>query len=246
MRSYAKSGVVDAIREAGGEVFGLTSEPQSLATEAEETWEIGFPSVGDPHHEIRRACRAHGFLDLFANEDYGHLRSRSWAAHPKGYFQPGVLALTNEGRVLYRWRLRPTRKNMSGAGQRPTPGYVWAQMQPRLADATDDAELDESPQFAKKDRWWPYNVAIMLAHGWFLRPKAFPLARTGDKPSAKPQRMKWRIAIFVGAWTAAFALLPTGWVALGLASWGALAFPGVVEIHRQFQNVPENREPDAV
>jgi hypothetical protein len=220
LRSFAESGVVDAIREAGGAVFGATSEPQSLATEAEETWEIGFPSVGDPHHEIRGACRAHGFLDLFANEDYGHLRSRPWAAHPKGYFQPGVLALTNEGRVLYRWRLRPTRK-------------------PRLADGTDDAELDESPEFAKKDRWWPYNVAIMLAHGWFLRPKAFPLGRTGDKPSAKPQRMKWRIAIFVGAWIAAFGFLPTGWVALGLAAWGALAFPGVVEIHRQFQNVPK-------
>ena len=43
----------------------------------------------------------------------------------------------------------------------------------------------------------------------------------------------------------AFALLPTGWVALGLAAWGALAFPGVVEIHRQFQNVP-NGEPDPV
>ncbi len=246
MRGYTKSGVVDAIRAAGGEVFALTSEPQSLATEAEQTWEIGFPAVGDPHHEIRGVCRERGFLNLFANEDFGHLRSRSWAAHPKGYFQPGVLALTSEGRVLYRWRCRPTHKNMSGAGQRPTPAYVWTQMQSRLADGTHDAELDESPEFARQDMSWPFFVAILLAHGWFLRPKAFPLGRVDDKPSAKPQRMKWRIAIFVGAWIAAFALLPTGWVALGLAAWGALAFPGVVEIHRQFQNVPKNREPDPV
>ncbi len=49
--------------------------------------------------------------------------------------------------------------------------------------------------------------------------------------------MKWRIAIFVGAWIAAFALLPTGWVALGLAAWEALIWPGLVEI-QQFQNVP--------
>ena len=244
MRSYADSGVVDAIRRAGGEVFGLTSEPQSLATEAEETWKTGFPCVGDPHHEIRDACREHGFLDLYANKDYGHLRSRPWASHPKGYFQPGVLAVTNQGRVLYRWRLRPTRKNMSGAGQRPIPEYVWAQMQPRLADGSDDAELDESPHLAKRDRWWPYNVAIMLAHGWFLRPKAFPLARSGDKPSAKPKRMKWRLTVFAAAWIAAFALFPSNWVAMGLAVWGALALPGVVEIHRQFQNVPKGREPD--
>ena len=53
LRSYVKSGAVDAIRAAGGEVFGMTSEPQSLATEASKTWEIGFPCIGDPHHEIR-------------------------------------------------------------------------------------------------------------------------------------------------------------------------------------------------
>lgn len=244
MRSYDDSGIVDAIREAGGEVFGLTSEPQSLATEAEESWEISFPCVGDPHHEIRRACQAHGFLDLYANENYEHLWTRPWAAHPKGFFQPGVLAVTRERRVLYRWRLRPTRKNMSGAGQRPIPEYVWAEMQPRLADRSDDAELDESPELAKRDRWWPYNVAIMLAHGWFLRTRAFPLARPGDRPSGKPQRMKWRLAVFLGAWIAAFTYLPTGWVALGLAAWGAIAIPAAAALHRQFQNIPEGREPD--
>ena len=245
MRSYAKSGVVDAIRAAGGEVFALTSEPQSLATEAEQTWEIGFPAVGDPHHEIRGACRERGFLNLFANEDFGHLRSRSWAAHPKGYFQPGVLALTSAGGVLYRWRCRPTHENMSGAGQRPTPAYVWRQMQSRLADGTADAELDESPEFARKDWSWPFFVVILLAHGWFLRPKAFPLGRADDKPSVNPLKMKRRIAIFIGAWIAAFAFLPTGWVALGLAVWAALACLGVAELYRQFQHVPSG-EPDPV
>jgi hypothetical protein len=134
---------------------------------------------------------------------------------------------------------------MSGAGQRPTPAYVWAQMQSRLADGTDDAALDESPEFARKDLSWPFFVAILLAHGWFLRPKAFPLGRADDKPSAKPQKMKRRIAIFVGAWIAAFAFLPTGWMALGLAGWGVLVWPGLAELHRQFQNVP-NGEPDPI
>ena len=237
--------MVDAIHAAGGEVFALTSEPQSLATEAEETWEIGFPAVGDPHHEIRDTCRERGFLNIFANEDFGHLRSRAWAAHPKGYFQPGALALTSEGRVLYRWRCRPMYQNMSGAGQRPTSAYVWAQMQSRLAAGSTDAELDETPEFARKDLSWPYFLAILLAHGWFLRPKAFPLGRLGDKPSAKPQKMQRRIAIFVGAWIAAFALLPTAWVALALVAWGVLVLPGLAEIHRQFQNVP-NGEPEPV
>ena len=42
-----KSGVLDEIRAAGGEVFAVTSEPQTLATEAEEEWDLGFPVVGD-------------------------------------------------------------------------------------------------------------------------------------------------------------------------------------------------------
>lgn len=240
MRSYTKSGVLEAIRAAGGEVFALTSEPQSLATEAEKDWEIGYPAVGDPHHEIRDLCQERGLLEVFANPNYDHLKSRPWASHLKGYFQPGVLALSREGRVLYRWRCRPTHQNMSGAGQRPTPEYTWAQIQARLSEGSEHAELDESPEFARKDLSWPMFVTLLFAHGWFLRPKAFPLGRPDDAPSAHPGKMMPRIAAFVGAWVAAFALLPTTWVLVLLALWGAVAWVGVAELNRQFQNVPES------
>ena len=46
--------MVADIRAAGGEVYGITSEPNSLAIEAEEAWKMTIPVVGDPHHEIRR------------------------------------------------------------------------------------------------------------------------------------------------------------------------------------------------
>ena len=63
MRSYEKSGVVEQIREMGGEVFGITSEPQSLAEEAEEAWDLSFPIVGDPHHEfVNSFIRAGGSM----------------------------------------------------------------------------------------------------------------------------------------------------------------------------------------
>ena len=81
--------MVDQIREAGGEVFGITSEPQALAVEAEEAWNLNFPIVGDPHHEIRKVCAERDWLDLFYNENAGHLRNRKWTSHPKGYYQPG-------------------------------------------------------------------------------------------------------------------------------------------------------------
>jgi len=246
LRGYAESGVAEAIRQAGGEIFGVTSEPQSLATEASEGWELGFPCVGDPHHEILGACRERGWLDLFVNAGSGlseFSETRSWIAHPKGYFQPGVLALTGEGRVLYRWRCRPTRRNLGGAAERPTPEYVLAQVRSRLAGSAADPPLDASPETdGRVPPWWLF-VLMLLAHGWFLRPKTFPLARAGDAPSADPRHMLPRVLAFVGAWIAAFVFLPTGWVALALVAWAALVWPGVAVVHREFQNVP-NDSPD--
>jgi len=242
LRGYAESGVADAIRQVGGGIFGVTSEPQSLATEASEAWQLGFPCVGDPHHEILGACRERGWLDLFVNEGSGlsaFSKARPWIAHPKGYFQPGVLALTGEGRVLYRWRCRPTRGNLGGAAARPLPGYVWAQVRSRLAGPAADAPLDDSPECdGRAPPWWLF-VLMLLAHGWFLRPKTFPLGRADDDPAPDPRRMLPRIVAFAGAWIAAFALLPLGWVALGLVAWAALVSPGLAVVHREFQNVPK-------
>lgn len=244
MRSFVKSGVAAEIHAAGGELYGLTSEPQTLATEAEEDWELGYPCVGDPHHEIRHALRDRGLVNVFANGNFGHLWMRRWASHPKGYFQPAVLALHRDGRALYRWRCRPTHENMSGAGQRPTPQYVWNEIRSRLDAGAPDAELDETPEFRRADVSWTMFVALMLAHGWFLRPRAFPLPREGDRPSAPPPKMKRRMILFALGWAAAFALLPLAWAAAAFAAWAAVAGLGVAAVNRQFQNIPAG-EPDS-
>ena len=111
-----KDGVVDAIRDAGGEIYAITSEPQAIANRAREDWELSFETVGDPHQEILDACKQRGWLSLFVAEwGAGFIDSEdSWVSHPKGYFQPGVLALRAEGRVLYRWRCRPNRQSVRG------------------------------------------------------------------------------------------------------------------------------------
>ena len=235
--------MVDKIRAAGGEVFGMTSEPHSLAAEAAEEWDLGFTCVGDPHHEIRNQLQQRGLVGVFANEDYGHLDARPWASHPKGYFQPAVLAVTNENRVLYRWRCRPRYNNMSGAGQRPTPEYTWAQIESRLPEGTPEPELDENPEFARDDLSWPRFLTILMAHGWFIRPKAFPLGREGDTASMNFKHIPWRIGIFVAAWVLAFTLLPLSWAFVGVLAWIAIAAPGIISIHRQFQNIPRG-EPE--
>ena len=238
MRSYAKSGALERIHQAGGEAFAITSEPQNLATEAEKDWEFGFPAVGDPHHEIRKTCRERGLVEIFFNENSGHLRNRPWASHPNGYYQPGVLALAKDGRVLYRWRCRPTRDNMSGAGGRPAALYTWNRIESRLSDNAE-AALDEAPELAGHQLSWPHFLLILLAHGWFIRPKAFPLGRPEDEPSANSGKMMRRVAGFAAAWAAAFVLLPAKWVFLALAAWGLLLIPGLIEIYTQFQHEPE-------
>jgi peroxiredoxin len=244
LRGYQKEGVVQAIRAAGGEIYGVTSEPQTLASEAQESWGLEFPLVGDPHHEIADACRARGWLDLFVNaeiERHGMIaRGHDTPSHPKGYFQPGVLALDRERRILYRWRSVPTRRNNGGATERPTPAHVWGGVQQALASpGAADAALEAKPTVDMQAIPWPLFVALLLANGNFWRPKGFGLMRRGpDDVAARGRRAMARLALFVAAWAAAFVLLPAGWVALALLGWAALVAPGIVEMHRAFQAVP--------
>ena len=231
--------MVDQIREAGGEVFGITSEPQALAVEAEEAWNLNFPIVGDPHHEIRKVCAERGWLDLFYNENAGHLRNRKWTSHPKGYYQPGVLAIHKTGRVLYRWRCVPKYSNMAGAGSRPEAIYTLEEIKNNFESA-EDAPMDKNPKLPYEPQSWPRFLLGMTAHGWFLRPKVFPLMREGDTPSANPEKMMRRVWGFLAMWAVLLAFLPTSWVGIAAAVWVAVLTPGIIEIHKQFQNEAED------
>ena len=230
--------MVEEIRAAGGEVFGITSEPHSLAAEAETAWHMSIPVIGDPHHEIREELKARGWLDIFFNADYGHLRERGWADHPKGYYQPAVIAIDRNRRVLYRWRCVPRYSNMSGAGARPEARYTWDRM--RAAMKTDgDAPVDRAPEMGAETLSWFRFLLILTAHGWFLRPRAFPLLRDGDKDQVSPADAMLRVYWFVGAWVLALVLLPALWVGAAALLWLAMLTPGLIEIHRQFQNEPD-------
>ena len=230
--------MVEEISAAGGAVFGITSEPHSLAGEAEEAWQLGFPIIGDPHHEIRDELSAKGWLDIYFNEDYGHLREREWASHPKGYFQPAVLAVSNSKQVLYRWRCVPKYSNMSGAGARPEARYTWTKIQQQRME-TSDASMDQNPQMGAEELNWFQFLLILTAHGWFIRPRAFPLLRDGDKAQVTPNMARKRAYWFVGAWLLALITLPLMWVAIAFLIWLAVLTPGLIEIQRQFQNESE-------
>jgi len=247
LRGYAKSGVVTAIREAGGEIYAITSEPQTLARNAQEDWETGIEHVGDPHQEIASACRERGWLTLFTN-DWGPDFIGSgpgWVSHPKGYFQPGVLALRREGRVLYRWRCRPNRKNVGGAIARPTPAHVWSRVKAALREPPDssDAEADADPVLDSRPVPWPLFVALLFANGWFLRPLPFDQRSGRDTVGQRQRNAMLRLPLFVAAWIAAALLLPAWVVALAFAGWLAQVVPGIRLVNRRFQNVGPGEEP---
>ena len=232
--------MVAEVRAAGGEVYGVTSEPHSLASEAEKAWDMSIPIIGDPHHEIRKDLKARGWIDIFYNEDSGHLRERDWTHHPDGYFQPAVIALAETSQILYRWRCVPKYSNMSGAGGRPEARYTWDLMREALI-SRKDAELDREPVMGAGDLSWFKFLVIMMAHGWFLRPRAFPLLRGGEKAGVTPTQAMRRAYLFLGAWLLALIVLPITWIAIAALIYVLAIIPGLVEIHRQFQN-----EPDAV
>ena len=233
-----KEGVTEKVRAAGGEIYAVSSEPQALAGRAATDWRLDFETIGDPHQEISGTCRERGWLDLFVNERLEFLRAsvgdgRDWVpTHPKGYFQPGVLALNSDGRVLYRWRGVPTHKNMGGATERPTAEHVWtsiARARESNANAAD-APLDSDPPLDSSGIPWPLFASLLIANGWFLNARGFQSA-------GQIARAGLRLLAFAGAWIAAFAWLPTLPVAAALAGWVAYITPKVRWVGREFQDV---------
>lgn len=230
-----KGGISEKIRVAGGEIYAVSSEPQTLAGRAKDEWQLNFETIGDPHHDIAGTCRERGWLDLFANERLEFLqRSTShevdWkVTHPKGYFQPGVLALGRDGRVLYRWRSVPSRSNVGGAVERATAEHVWSAVAAALASGAPDAPLDTDPPLGSRGAPWPVFVALLLANGWFLRPRGF-------RATSLVTAAAVRLLAFITVWIAAFVWLPTLPVALCLAVWIAFITPRVRWVNQEFQD----------
>ena len=110
----------------------------------------------------------------FHNEDYGHLRARVWASHPKGYYQPAVLTLHKTGQILYRWRCVP---KLQHDERRAEAIYTWDKIKDGMQQ-TNDAAIDQNPVMGLKTFQFRF-LLIMTAHGWF-KTEPFHL-EDGDK-----------------------------------------------------------------
>ena len=197
----------------------------------------------DEHHEISNASQARGWLELFVNKSALGLidTEDSIYSHPKGYFQPGVLSLDSNGRILYRWRSVPTRKNMGGATERPTSSYIFDKVTEALSNKSTGggpagATLDTNPRLDSRGLPWPIFVSLLTANGWFIKPKPFPYLKGGPSVGQRSKSAIIRIPFFVAAWVIALITLPGIWVGSTLVVYALWLTPHIRYINQQFQN----------
>ncbi len=224
-------------------MYAIVSEPQRLADAAKSEWELSFDTIGDPHQEIAEQCKERGWLELFINEKTSFITNTDdRLSHPKGYFQPGVLGIDSNKRILYRWRSVPTRANIGGAVERPTASYVYQKVADSLkqSDNIQDAQLDGKPELDSEGRPFLVFVALLLANGWFIRPVPFLLTNSKLSPLQRIKRAARRVPIFLAIWIAAFLILPTNWVTTAAIAYGIWVSVIVVTVFRGLQHTSES------
>ena len=195
-----------------------------MADQAHDDWELSFESIGDPHQEISRTCSEKGLLTLYANVgSLSFLQSGvNWKIdHPKGFFQPGVLVLTKQYRVLYRWRSVPSGENLNGTTMRPTAAHVWEKTRRSLetGDSAVDASLDDNPVVDQNPPPLFLFFAAIVANGWFVKPKPFVYEPGMEPISSRFQKAISRWILFFSVWIIALSILPTTWVGGAFGAW---------------------------
>ncbi len=226
MRSYIDDGVVDKIRAAGGEVYAVTSEPQHLADQAHTHWDLNFENIGDPHQEIPRVCNERDWLTLYASRGKTEFlqRGANWKVeHPKGFFQPGVLAVNQSSEILYRWRSVPSEKNLNGTVARPTPMHVWNAIENARTSGSRGvhAPLDENPQIDAPPPPKLVFIAALIANAWFLGVKSFAYSPGAEETPKRFAKAFKRWPFFIALWVLAFVFLPAAWVSAAAVLWVA-------------------------
>ena len=164
------------------------------------------------------------WLTLYANKgDLEFLqRGADWEVeHPKGYFQPGVLALTNSGRILYRWRSVPSVENLNGTLARPTAKYAWSEIEKSLVagDTAEDAAHDDQPEIDSRPPPRLVFIAALIANGWFLGGKSFLYSPGAASPPKRFAAAFKRWILFFAFWIAAVVFLPITPVVAAFVCW---------------------------
>lgn len=240
--SYQKNGIVNNIRKAGGEIYGITSEPHTLAENAHKEWGTDFNHIGDPHHEILADIHNRGWLSLFVWNYVPKFRKEvsQNLSHPNGIYQPGVLVVNREGRVLYRWRSIPNNQNVGGAISRVTALHVWNKVKEAIfkPSVTPDSPLDEEAELDRKGISFPLFLLMLFASGWFIRPNYFVMSAKGH--SLKQINTQRRVALrrvplFIIFWISAIILLPI-WVTVPLFMlWVIIVAPQAFKLYKSIQ-----------
>jgi len=118
-----------AIRERGGELFGVTAHSEGAAAGAKRDWGLDYPVVSDPDNGLAQR------FDVAITPKAETPLADAPGEYPTGMAQPAVIALDGKGQVRFRWAIDPSEMNLGGASDRPLPMDVW-----RVIDAALDGQ----------------------------------------------------------------------------------------------------------
>lgn len=103
--------LVDDIRDAGGEIYGVTSDSQTAADLAKSEWKLRFDILSDPLNT------------LAAN--HAHITK---SGSTGGIAHPGVMASTKFKRILYEWYVNPHLERLGVDMVTPSAADSWGKV----------------------------------------------------------------------------------------------------------------------
>ena len=107
--------LVDDIRDVDGEIYGVTSDPQTTADQVKSEWKLQFDILSDPLNT------------LAAN--HAHITK---AGATGGIAHPGVMAAGKFKRILYEWYVNPHLERLGIELATPSAADSWAKIQQAL------------------------------------------------------------------------------------------------------------------
>jgi len=135
----------EQVTAQGGRLIGITAQGAEAAAQAQEAWGLRYPVVSAPDNALAQS------FEVFITPKADTPLAEDPNAYPNGMAQPAVIALNQDGKIVYRWAINPNQMNLFGAADRPLPAELWAGIQAGLRGEPqaefNGARLD--PEFLK-------------------------------------------------------------------------------------------------
>ncbi|KAL2131444.1 hypothetical protein VTI74DRAFT_5113 [Chaetomium olivicolor] len=124
------------VKAAGGMVAAATAEGPEHLEKLRASTGLADTVIIDPENLLAKGLKDKGVLDVAVSDS----RLYRLPGYKHGLAQPALLAIKNDGTVLYQWAIIPSLMNIGGATDRPVLAEVWKNVQRKLQgeDGTEE------------------------------------------------------------------------------------------------------------